>query len=211
MFRLTISAKTQWQLSPSGSSPRPSLSRNTATFGIYSARDITPSPSRFRDSRSVRNEWICYSCCQFEALQLFFSSTSQSMTKVVSVVPAVFTDVVFVLPYSGPRLPRFVVLTFTGTLVSLLLIAWLYCRCRKQQRSSRKQSYNGFQVKARLISMQAGRHPSILNSGFASRFFESGVICSFFKFIYFIYLFVYIFINLFFNFLIYFLIHLFIF
>ena len=69
------------------------------------------------------------------------------MTKIVSVVPAVFTDVVFVLPYTQPRIPPFVLLTFTGTFVTLALIAWLYCRCRKQQRSTRKQSYNGFQVK----------------------------------------------------------------
>ena len=54
----------------------------------------------------------------------------EEMTKVVTVVPAAFTDVVFILPYNQARVPKMVMLIMMGTFITIILLFWLYCRCR---------------------------------------------------------------------------------
>lgn len=69
----------------------------------------------------------------------------KDVTKLVAVTRETFTDVTFLMPVQEPRVPKFVVLTLGVTMVAVIMIIILWCRCREKQRKVRKETYtNGF-------------------------------------------------------------------
>ena len=86
----------------------------------------------------------------------------KNMTKVVTVSHSRFTDVVFVMPFREPAVPRFIVFSFSATIFTIFLLFLLYCQCHKNQKSTAKKrkqqkqrqsssSYNGFQLLKRDV------------------------------------------------------------